>query len=413
MSEPIPSDGMNLAPRRHAAARIKDAVIVAALRAGTVEEFFTPLRSLLRSSSLGVGRLFLSLQTIHPAFRARTYLRHDGDDRVNIVEWPHGLRNRPGYSHSPDCHVHSTGTELRVRDLQNVGPSRCDLYGRLRADGYTDYLIVPLPFSDGTVNTLSIATRRPGGFPAASLNWFRRVADLLVIVFERYAVLETRSAALETYLGRGVAQEVLKGRIRSGYGEEIEAAILFADLHDFTRLSASMNPPATVHLLNTYFDCLVGPIEEQGGYVLKFIGDAILAFFPLDAKGGTPRPLDAIRAIRRRFGELNEARAATGNAQLSHAVCIHLGRVLYGNVGSSERLDFTVIGEAVNVASRGVDAAKTLGVEYVFTQPFVDHFGDGGMAFLGRHAMEGVARRLAFYSFADNPSVMAGFAMKA
>lgn len=413
MSKSVPSAGMKIAPRRHAAARIKDAVIASALRAGTVEEFFSAFGFLLRSSALAVDRLFLSLQTIHPAFRARTYLWRHGTDCVNIVEWPHGLRNRPGYSHSPDCHVHSTSTELRVRGLQNVGPSRCDLYGKLRTDGYTDYLIVPLPFSDGTVNTLSIATRRLGGFPAASLDWYRRLEDLLVIVVERYAVLETRSAALETYLGRGVAQEVLKGRIRSGYGEEIEAAILFADLHGFTRLSSNMTPLATVRLLNTYFDCLVGPIEEHGGYVLKFIGDAILAFFPLDAKGRTPRPLDAIRAIRRRFGELNEARAATGNAQLSHAVCIHLGRVLYGNVGSSERLDFTVIGEAVNVASRGVDAAKTLGVEYVFTQPFVDHFGDDGMAFLGRHTLEGMAQRLAFYSFTDNPSDAAGLAMKA
>lgn len=402
MSEPIPSVGMNLAPGRYSASGIKDAVIASALRAGTVEEFFIALGPLLRSSSLAVGRLFLSLQTIHPAFRARTYLRHDGDNRVNIVEWPHGLRNRPGYSHSPDCHVHSTGMELRVRDLQNVGPSRCDLYGKLRAESYTDYLIVPLPFSDGTVNTLSIATRRPGGFPAASLNWYRRVVDLLVIVFERYAVLETRSAALETYLGRGVAQEVLKGRIRSGYGEEIEAAILFADLNGFTRLSSNLTPLATVRLLNTYFDCLVGPIEEHGGYVLKFIGDAILAFFPLGPEASASRPVDAVRAIRQRLGELNEARTVAGDEPLSHAVCAHRGRVLYGNVGSSERLDFTVIGEAVNIAARGVDTAKMLGVEYVFTRPFVESFVDSELTYLGSHAMEGVTGSFAFYSFKDD-----------
>ncbi|MGR3716704.1 MAG: adenylate/guanylate cyclase domain-containing protein, partial [Thermohalobaculum sp.] len=287
-------------------------------------------------------------------------------------------------------------------DLQNVGPSRCDLYGKLRAESYTDYLIVPLPFSDGTVNTLSIATRRPGGFPAASLNWYRRVVDLLVIVFERYAVLETRSAALETYLGRGVAQEVLKGRIRSGYGEEIEAAILFADLNGFTRLSSNLTPLATVRLLNTYFDCLVGPIEEHGGYVLKFIGDAILAFFPLGPEASASRPVDAVRAIRQRLGELNEARTVAGDEPLSHAVCAHRGRVLYGNVGSSERLDFTVIGEAVNIAARGVDTAKMLGVEYVFTRPFVESFVDSELTYLGSHAMEGVTGSFAFYSFKDD-----------
>jgi len=399
MSDSTSNAGMKLAPSRHAAARIKDALIASALQSSSVDAFFPALGSLLHGSSLAVDRMFLSLQTIHPVFRARTYLWHDGDSQLNVVSWPHGLRNRPGYYHSPDYDVHRTGAELRIRDLQNVGPNRCDLYGQLRANGYIDYLIVPLPFSDGTVNTFSIATSQPGGFPAASLNWFRRLADLLVIVFERYAVLETRSAALETYLGRGVAGEVLKGRIRAGYGEEIEAAVLFADLHGFTRMSSHMTPLATVRLLNTYFDCLVGPIEEHGGYVLKFIGDAVLAFFPLDPKASAPRPVDAVRAIRQRIEELNEARIVAGDEPLSHAVCAHLGRVLYGNVGSSERLDFTVIGEAVNIASRGVDTAKELGVEYIFTRPFVERFVDSELTCIGNHAMEGVAGGLAFYSF--------------
>ncbi len=297
--------------------------------------------------------------------------------------------------------MHTTGAELRVSDLQSIGTHPCDLYGELREQGYTDYLIVALPFSDGTINTLSIATKKAGGFPIPALKWFHQLADLFVIVVERYAALETRSAALETYLGRGAAREVLKGQIRSGYGEEVEAAILFADLHGFTRLSSSLTPHETVRLLNTYFDCLVGPIEEHGGYVLKFIGDAILAFFPLSPDAISPDPLQAVVAIHHRLQELNQARASTGHTSLRQAVCVHVGRVLYGNVGSSERLDFTVIGEAVNVAARGLTAAKTLAVDYVFTQTFVTRFGKNGLVSLGTHALEDVSRPIAVYSFSD------------
>lgn len=394
------------------AARTRDELITAAYHAATVEDFLARLGKLLWESPLRIERLFVSLQTIHPAFRARTYLWQRETSRVSVVEWPHGLRNRPGYYHSPDYHVHSTGTELRVRDLQNAGPHPCDLYGKLRGQGYADYLIVPLPFSDGAINTLSIATKRPGGFPERSLDWFRRMAAFFVIIFERYAALETRSAALETYLGRGAAREILKGRIRSGYGEEVEAAILFADLHGFTRLTSDSTPPATVRLLNTYFDCLVGPIEEHGGYVLKFIGDAILAFFPLSPEAPTPRPLEAIIAIRRRLRELNEARTTTGDVPLTHAVCAHFGRVLYGNVGSSERLDFTVIGDAVNVAARGLDAAKALAVDYVFTEPFAERFAPCGLRLLGTHSLKDVERPLSIYTFKEKGSSGSGPAAK-
>ena len=381
---------------------ITDRLVKVAVESSGVEEFMSGAGDILSSSPLKVQRVFLSLQTLHPAFRARTYLWRQGSSHVNVVEWPHGLRNRPGYYDSPDHHVHSTGTELRVKNLQKFGSHPCDLYGQLRDEGYTDYLIVPLPFSDGTVNTLSIATKRIGGFPARSLDWFRRLTGLFVIVFERYAALETRGAALEAYLGRSAAREVLKGQIRSGHGEEVEAAILFADLHGFTELSSSMSPRATVRLLNTYFDCLVGPIEEHGGYVLKFIGDAILAFFPSSPEAPPPDPVEAVRAIRRRLKELNESRRLQGHAPLTHSACLHFGRVLFGNVGSSERLDFTVIGAAVNVAARGLDAAKSRGLDYVFTAPFVERFGDESLKFLDEQKFEDVMQPITIYTFGNS-----------
>ncbi len=369
----------------------------AAVQSHTLEEFLATVGAMLCCTSLRVERVFLSLHTLHPAFRARTYLWQQRTRRVSMIEWPHGLKNRPGYYNSPDFHVHSTGTELRVKGLQTVDPHPCDLYGQLRAEGYTDYLIVPLAFGDGTINTLSIGTKLPSGFASQGLGRFHELTDLFVVILERYAALETMNVALDTYLGRSAAREILKGRIRSGTGEEIEAAILFADLDDFTAHAARLDALGTVRLLNAYFDCLVGPIEANGGYVLKFIGDAVLGFFPILPDVNKPKPLDAILAIRQRLAELNQARKAGDEPPLRHALCGHFGRVLYGNVGSTERLDFTVIGEAVNLTSRCLDTAKLLGADYVFTRAFTEQFGSEMFVSIGRHTLKGIPEPLELF----------------
>jgi adenylate cyclase len=380
-------------------------VAAAAANSPSIEAFLAGLGAALSAPPFYVERIFASLQTLHPAFRARTYLWAQDRPEVEVVEWPHGLRNRPGYYASPDFTVHRSGEALRIADLQAATDRRCDLYGVLKQQGYVDYLMIPLPFSDGTVNTLSIATRRAGGFDQDALARIRALHAILVIVFERYAALEAMNAALDTYLGRSVAREVLKGNIRTGYGETVEAAILFTDLRGFTRLSATLPPAAIVRLLNEYFDCIVGPIEENGGYVLKFIGDAVLGFFPV--LGATPEaaaPRDAVRSIHQRLGELNDARGREGLAPLGHALCFHFGPVLYGNVGSSERLDFTIIGEPVNVAARGVEAAKTLNADYLFTGAFVERFGGDGLTPLGAVGLRGIAEPVTLFAWSPSPA---------
>ena len=383
----------------HELALVSRVLTKAAVQSQTIEGFLEAAGMVLWSSPPRAERMFLSLQTLHPAFRARTYLWKQETQSVGVIEWPHGLKNRPGYYHSPDYHVHTAGTEFRVPNLQEMSQHPCDLYGKLKAEGYTDYLMAPLAFSDGTVNTLSISTRASSGFSSEALDNFRTLTDLFVVIVERYAALETRNAALDTYLGRSAAAQILSGNIRSGHGEAIDAAILFADLHDFTGHSARLDATGTVRLLNAYFDCLVGPVEEHGGYVLKFIGDAVLAFFPILSDTTEPKPIEAILTIRNRLGELNRARSVSGELALGHALCAHFGRVLYGNVGSSERLDFTVIGESVNIAARGVSTAKLLGTDYVFTRSFIQRFTSNMFVPIGRHAFKGIAEPQELFTF--------------
>ncbi len=376
------------------------ALATTAARAPTIEGFLRAAGRLLSASPLQVERIFLSLKTLHPAFRARTYLWRRRCDRVEATEWPHGLQNRPGYYDSPDFHVHRSGREFRVRKPQEIARPRCDPYDELKAEGYTDYLMVPLLFSDGTVNTFAIATKARKGFPADALDRFRDLTDVLVVILERYAALETAISTLATYLGRSATQEVLQGRIRAGQGELVDAVILFADLRDFTAHTAQLDPVGTVRLLNDYFDCLVGPIEEYRGHVLKFIGDAVLAFFPLLPEGPEPEPLEAVQALRKRLAQLNRARRGSGEPAIRHGLCLHFGQVLYGNVGSSERLDFTIIGQAVNVAARGVDATRTLDADYLFTGDFVERFGETGLVPLGTFDFKGVPRSVQLFTFA-------------
>ena len=383
----------------HELALVSRVLTKAAVQSQTIEGFLEAAGMVLWSSPPRAERMFLSLQTLHPAFRARTYLWKQETQSVGVIEWPHGLKNRPGYYHSPDYHVHTAGTEFRVPNLQEMSQHPCDLYGKLKAEGYTDYLMAPLAFSDGTVNTLSISTRASSGFSSEALDNFRTLTDLFVVIVERYAALETRNAALDTYLGRSAAAQILSGNIRSGHGEATDAAILFADLHDFTGHSARLDATGTVRLLNVYFDCLVGPVEEHGGYVLKFIGDAVLAFFPILSDTTEPKPIEAILTIRNRLGELNRARSVSGELALGHALCAHFGRVLYGNVGSSERLDFTIIGESVNIAARGVSTAKLLGTDYVFTRSFIQRFTSNMFVPIGRHAFKGIAEPQELFTF--------------
>lgn len=380
-----------------------DLLVVAGLgaRSPTIQSFVHGLGSHLSNMPLCVERVFISLQTLHPAFRARTYLWRKRKPEIRIVEWPHGLKNRPGYYDSPDYHVHSSRAELRVRNLQDSQGHSCDLYGKLRDDGYTDYLMATLVFSEGTVNTLSIATKQPTGFSDEGLVRFRELIDLITVTSERYSALETVSITLGTYLGRGASREVMRGRIRAGYGETIQAGILFADMHDFTGHASRLGPSGTVQLLNTYFDCLVGPIEEKGDHVLKFIGDAILAYFPVVLGEPAWDPVGAISAMRRRLGEMNDIRRSKGEPPIRHGVGLHFSEVVFGNIGSSERLDFTIIGEAVNVAARCAEETRALDIDYLATGDFVVQFGTEAFVGIGERALRGFARPVTLHGLAE------------
>jgi|TARA_R100000005_G_C5000267_1_gene207091 adenylate cyclase len=346
-----------------------------------------------------VERVFISINALHPSVRGRTQLWQAGDACATVTEWPHGLENRPGYYDSPDWHVHQTKSVFRVQNLADQSDSKCDLYRNLSDQGYRDYLMAPLIFSNGSTNTLSIATRNEPGFSDEIMAAFKdKIAPTMGIILERFVANEALSAALTAYVGAGAAHEILSGRIIAGHGEIVEGAVLFADLHGFTAHSANLGPSQTVQLLNDYFSALVQPIELNGGQVLKFIGDAVLAFFPTTSSRMTVSdPKKAIDEIGLSMAGLNSKRKMLDKPILTHALCIHYGNVLYGNIGSNERLDFTIIGDIVNVASRGVELASALGEECLFTGAYVEHFGDEDLMPLGYQSLRSIENQVMMY----------------
>ncbi len=385
------------------------ALVNASSNSTSISEFIEIVGEALSDTGFKVDRLFLSLQTLHPAVRAKTYLCLRSAQEVETRDWPHGLAQRPGYFDSPDHHVHSTGLELRVPKLAAQMDRSCGLYRELAQAGFTDYVIFPLRFGDSTINTLSVATREPDGFDGEVVSSIRALVPLLSIMVERFAALETIDTALDTYVGRNARNHVRLGAIRPGSGELLEAAILFADLHDFTAHASNLGPTGTVQLLNQYFDCMVDPIEENGGYVLKFIGDAVLAIFPRVADEPEPGDLAAALAqIAERFRHLNRVRESKGLVPLRQAMSVHYGEVLYGNIGSSSRLDFTVIGEAVNVAARCLEITSSLGVDEIYTSGFVAAYKLREIQSLGEHQLRGAQTPIELFAPAAGDPALPG-----
>jgi adenylate cyclase len=208
-------------------------------------------------------------------------------------------------------------------------------------------------------------------------------------------------ALMETYLGRNAGHRVLRGGIVRGAAEEIRAVLWLSDLHGFTKIADEVDPDQVVPLLNDYAEAQVAAVERYGGEVLKFMGDGLLAIFPID--GGTgpgdaeqacAAALDAAEDTFATIGTLNRERQAQGAVTTTLYLGLHVGQVYYGNIGSPERLDFTVVGPAVNEASRIADMAKAVDKDAVVSSAFVDAAPGSydRLVSLGRHALRGVRR---------------------
>src|SRR5262249_18464400 len=241
----------------------------------------------------------------------------------------------------------------------------------LRAQGVTDYLASPLFFTDGAVHVVTCTTREPTGFTDLQIAGIQGIMTPLARVAEIRALRRSASILLDTYIGHDAGERVLSGRIRRGDIEEIHAAIWLSDMRGFTALADRQPPRLLIDLLNRYFDCQVPVILDHGAEVLKFMGDGLLAIFTIagDVTEVCQRALAAARQAQANVVAL----ASSAMQGLRFGLALHIGDVLYGNIGSGNRLDFTCIGPAVNFAARIEKLAGELGRGVLASGEFAKH----------------------------------------
>jgi adenylate cyclase len=217
-----------------------------------------------------------------------------------------------------------------------------------------------------------------------------------------HAARRTATALLETYLGRHTGERVLKGLVKHGDGEHIHAVIWFCDFRDSTPLSKSMGRQAYLRQLNRFFYCMAGAVLEAGGEVLRYIGDAVLAIFPIQQNPAEAceRAVRAARLAASRIAEMNERHQ--GRAPLRYGIGLHLGTVTYGNIGVPQRLEFTVIGAAANEAARVESMTKELKKPVLTSAAFAGAY-PGNLVSLGKHALKGLDGEHELFTLPDEP----------
>jgi adenylate cyclase len=336
-------------------------------------------------------RVAVFVTTLHPDIMGRRFL-WQADSGVTTSNALFAVMETEDYRKSPFTTVYATREPLRRRLADPDCPIDFAILKDLRAEGATDYAAFPLLFTDGTVHAATWTTRAPGGFTAQQFSELESVIAPLARVAEIRALRRTAGNLIDTYVGHQTGERILSGKIRRGYVEAIRAAIWLSDMRGFTTLSEQLPPQALIDRLNLYFECQVPAILTHGGEVLKFMGDGLLAIFPIANDGDTAavcrRALSCAQEFRARIAALPQN--TENEDAIRFGLALHVGEVMYGNIGGGNRLDFTCIGPAVNLAARLEKVAAKLGEAIVASADFAGHFPDEFRR-LGEHAVAGFA----------------------
>jgi adenylate cyclase len=359
----------------------------------------------LVTAGLPLWRVGLYVRTLDPEVFGRNFIwRPDAELVLGSVDFD--IVQTPEFRRSPLAILRETGQEVRFR-LDDPQSTRFPFFDEMRAEGVTDYIALPLLFIDGEMHMSSWTTRQAGGFTDGQLVSLRRVVPPLTRLVEIIGLRFTATTLLNTYVGPRAGERILAGQIRRGHTETMEAAIWLSDLRGFTALSDRLPPEQVVEILNLYFDCQVAAILKHGGEVLKFMGDGLLAVFPISGDSGAPAVCSHV------LEAASEARAAvdameflTGETRerFRFGVALHVGQILYGNIGGGNRLDFTCIGPAVNLAARLEKLAGQLHRTIVASSAFAG-ICSGGWHELGEFPIAGFAEPQHVYGRLDEAPV--------
>jgi adenylate cyclase len=348
----------------------------------------------LNAAGIPIWRSATSLLTLHPEVYVRNIAWTRGTGSRSAYRL-HDVTHSPDYLDSPVAALHRGESQVRSRLEQ--GEVRYATLGELKSQGATDYVAFALVYSDKRRSYVSFATDRAGGFSDDEVATLQGLLPVLALRLELESAYYATRCLLEVYLGKNAATHVLGGAFRRGGGASMDAAIFTCDLRGFTALSDRLPVRTMVSLLDRYFETVAAPIARHEGEVLKFVGDAVLAVFPFRADGaqGGDRADACRRALEAAEDALDAMRGLTvpsDGAAVSLGIGLHEGEVLYGNVGAAGRLDFTVIGPAVNEVCRIESLCKDLGVPLLMSARFAAACPQARVVSLGQHQLKGVAQ---------------------
>jgi adenylate cyclase len=303
-----------------------------------------------------IDRSAAFVRTLHPHVMGRAFVWRPGVP-VTVREAPFRMINTPTYQNSPVHHTCMSGVPFRSHPQLEPVPRRFPMLDELASEGVTDYYVSPLRFLSGQVHAISFATKIDGGFTESQIAAFERITPPLARLAEILALTRTAVNLLDTYVGHNAGERIIQGRIARGDTDTIKAILWFSDLRGFTELASRIAPATLIGVLNDLFDCQVPAIDKHGGEVLKFMGDGLLAIFPIEGSKKTTEEIaaEAFAAADESFAALvalNKERTARADEAIKFGLALHIGEVAYGNIGGANRLDFTCIGPAVNLAAR-------------------------------------------------------------
>jgi len=372
------------------------------------------------AAGIPLGRAHMAIDTLHPVHEGRLFRWGYGPNESPVHEYGRTSLERLDASgsvsldvqaaevwrRSPFNNLLQTSASLLRRRLNTDTKDEFSMLPDWFAAGMTDYVAIITRFAaEGVIGEMdavysSWGTRAPDGFNNGQIATLEHIVPYLALAIKSVSLVRMTRTLMETYLGRDAGQRVLSGRIVRGVAERIDAVVWFSDLRGFTRITDT-TPEQMIPLLNDYSDVIVSAIHEHGGDVLKLIGDGILAIFTAESRmQACNAALAAAIAARKGIAELKERRAAEDKPVTDVYLGLHVGEVFYGNVGSRERLDFTVLGPAVNETSRIAAMCRSIDQPVLMSAAFAN-VGDikRRLVSVGRYALRGVAHPQELFTF--------------
>lgn len=396
------------------ARRISAWLIDAGLAARPIDQLMSGFCERLNGAGLRIARVNVATSTLHPMLRALGFTWDRRHGETESFRFTHSDGVSQAWLDSPYAYMLANDITYLRRPL--TGPKAqfdFPILKELRDEGLTDWCGAAFSFGldaavdgAGTIGLIcSLSSDRDGGFAASDLVLLEQLLPTLALAVKSVAVQDMSRGLLTTYLGADAAARVLSGTIQRGSVQSVHAVLYYADLRAFTTQADTTPTEELVTLLDDYLDCMVRPVEKRGGQVLKFLGDGLLATFGVGAlqpPDVCATALDAAQEAMDLVAALNRKRQGEGKPVMELDLALHLGEVLYGNVGSDDRLDFTVIGPAVNEASRMEALCKDLGQNLLISESFADSATGcrSRLTSLGRHSLRGVREPVELFTLA-------------